>query len=139
MTMEALYVLEPSSSKLLAYQSGRVPALGSMLVCNLEADVVALAQAYSCHARFPWCPIAVVVPRIRLSFGAQSSGGRFLRAQRWPGTFDAEPIGPMPVLHWKFVLLRVSSIKPHRKWFRAARSDDISGALGPSSRTTGWP
>jgi hypothetical protein len=70
MTMEALYLLEPSSSRLLAYQSGRVPALGSMLVCNLEADVVALAQAYSCHSRFPWCPIAVVVPpRLHLDPG----------------------------------------------------------------------
>jgi hypothetical protein len=41
-----------------------------MLVCNLEADVVALAQAYSCHAKFPWCPIAVVVPpRLNLDSG----------------------------------------------------------------------
>jgi hypothetical protein len=68
--MEALYVLEPSSSKPYPYQSSRVPALGSMLVCNLEADVVALAQAYSCHAKFPWCPIAVVLPpRLHLDSG----------------------------------------------------------------------
>jgi hypothetical protein len=68
--MEALYVLEPSSAKLLTYQADRTPALGSMLVCNLEADVVALAQAYSSHARFPWCPIAVVVPpRAQLDSG----------------------------------------------------------------------
>jgi hypothetical protein len=60
--MRVLALLEPSSPRLQDYSNDRVPALGSVLVCNLEADIVALAEAYSCHSRWPWCPILVVVP-----------------------------------------------------------------------------
>jgi hypothetical protein len=60
--MKVLSIFEPSSSVLLDLDPCRDPALGSVLVCNCEIDVVALAQAYSCHSKSPWCPIAVVVP-----------------------------------------------------------------------------
>ena len=60
--MRVLALLDPSSPGLQDYSNDRVPALGSVLVCNLEADIVALAEAYSCHSRWPWCPILVVVP-----------------------------------------------------------------------------
>ena len=60
--MRVLAVLEPRSPALQAYTHDSLPALGSVLVCNLEADVVALVEAYSCHSRSPWCPIVVVIP-----------------------------------------------------------------------------
>lgn len=55
-----LAVLEPNTAVLREASSIRAPRLGSVVVCDMAADVFGLADARAFHAAAPWCPICLV-------------------------------------------------------------------------------
>jgi hypothetical protein len=62
MNADLVLVLEPASPSLNRIDARRSPPLGSILVSNIQIDIVALAEACSLNSNAPWCPIAAVVP-----------------------------------------------------------------------------